>query len=216
MLHQAFDTDTPLTAARIKQGIDANGGQPCIFLRYIQTLTTAEVNLIHGFGCSVSPIDEGFGSEGLSGHETGRARSQAANNALDRLSCPRSVLIWFVVTDAPHDMAPSSFPTGGAYLDGCRSVPDARPVGSYCGEDFCAWAIANGGWCVAGDDVHVHGRIGRRTRALDLVADLRCQPGRPTQLQPLVLPQLGQAWQAPARCIWTPHIMHMGASLAWA
>ena len=32
------------------------------------------------------------------------------------------------------------------------------------------------------------------------------------QLQPLVEPQLGQAWQAPARCIWTPHCMHMGAS----
>ena len=25
--------------------------------------------------------------------------------------------------------------------------------------------------------------------------------------QPLVLPQLGQAWQEPARCIWTPHCM---------
>ena len=23
--------------------------------------------------------------------------------------------------------------------------------------------------------------------------------------QPLVVPQLGQAWQEPARCIWTPH-----------
>jgi hypothetical protein len=27
------------------------------------------------------------------------------------------------------------------------------------------------------------------------------------QLQPLVLPQLGQAWQEPARIIWTPHCM---------
>ena len=27
------------------------------------------------------------------------------------------------------------------------------------------------------------------------------------QLQPDVLPQLGQAWQEPARCIWTPHCM---------
>jgi hypothetical protein len=27
------------------------------------------------------------------------------------------------------------------------------------------------------------------------------------QLQPEVLPQLGQAWQEPARCIWTPHCM---------
>ena len=34
------------------------------------------------------------------------------------------------------------------------------------------------------------------------------------QLQPLVLPQLGQAWQEPARCIWTPHCMQYGAS-AW-
>src|SRR3954466_12844870 len=33
------------------------------------------------------------------------------------------------------------------------------------------------------------------------------------QLQPLVLPQLGQAWQEPARIIWTPHCMHIGASL---
>ena len=33
------------------------------------------------------------------------------------------------------------------------------------------------------------------------------------QLQPLVLPQLGQAWQEPARCIWTPHCMQYGASL---
>jgi hypothetical protein len=32
-------------------------------------------------------------------------------------------------------------------------------------------------------------------------------PDRLHQLQPLVLPQLGQAWQEPARCIWTPHIM---------
>jgi hypothetical protein len=27
------------------------------------------------------------------------------------------------------------------------------------------------------------------------------------QLQPEVLPQLGQAWQEPARTIWTPHCM---------
>ena len=33
------------------------------------------------------------------------------------------------------------------------------------------------------------------------------------QLQPLVLPQLGQAWQLPARIIWTPHCMHIGESL---
>ena len=32
------------------------------------------------------------------------------------------------------------------------------------------------------------------------------------QLQPLVVPQLGQAWQAPARTIATPHCMHIGAS----
>ena len=30
------------------------------------------------------------------------------------------------------------------------------------------------------------------------------------QLQPLVLPQLGQAWQLPARCICTPHCMQYG------
>src|SRR4051794_17573447 len=34
------------------------------------------------------------------------------------------------------------------------------------------------------------------------------------QLQPLVEPQLGQAWQEPARIICTPHCMHIGASLA--
>ena len=33
------------------------------------------------------------------------------------------------------------------------------------------------------------------------------------QLQPLVEPQLGQAWQEPARIICTPHCMHMGESL---
>src|SRR4051794_17788167 len=33
------------------------------------------------------------------------------------------------------------------------------------------------------------------------------------QLQPLVDPQLGQAWHEPARIICTPHCMHMGASL---
>ena len=32
------------------------------------------------------------------------------------------------------------------------------------------------------------------------------------QLQPLVLPQLGQAWHEPARIIGTPHCMHIGAS----
>src|SRR6187431_2691055 len=32
------------------------------------------------------------------------------------------------------------------------------------------------------------------------------------QLQPLVLPQLGQAKQLPARIITTPHCMHIGAS----
>ena len=30
--------------------------------------------------------------------------------------------------------------------------------------------------------------------------------------QPLVVPQLGQAWQLPARCMTTPHCMHSGAS----
>ena len=34
------------------------------------------------------------------------------------------------------------------------------------------------------------------------------------QLQPLVEPQLGQAWHEPARIICTPHCMHIGASLA--
>ncbi len=49
-------------------------------------------------------------------------------------------------------------------------------------------------------------------------ADSRArQPGGPAwvvscQLQPLVEPQLGQAWQLPARIIWTPHCMHIGAS----
>jgi hypothetical protein len=33
------------------------------------------------------------------------------------------------------------------------------------------------------------------------------------QLQPEVLPQLGQAWHDPARTICTPHCMHIGASL---
>ena len=33
------------------------------------------------------------------------------------------------------------------------------------------------------------------------------------QLHPLVDPQLGQAWQEPARIICTPHCMHIGASL---
>ena len=32
------------------------------------------------------------------------------------------------------------------------------------------------------------------------------------QLQPLVLPQLGQAWHEPARIMVTPHCMHIGAS----
>src|SRR4029450_7011438 len=32
------------------------------------------------------------------------------------------------------------------------------------------------------------------------------------QLQPLVLPHDGQAWQEPARCICTPHCMQYGAS----
>ena len=35
------------------------------------------------------------------------------------------------------------------------------------------------------------------------------------QLQPLVVPQLGQAWQEPARCIWMPHCMQMGASMSF-
>ncbi len=37
--------------------------------------------------------------------------------------------------------------------------------------------------------------------------------GRSNQLQPLVLPQLGHAWQLPARTMWTPHCMHIGASI---
>jgi hypothetical protein len=36
---------------------------------------------------------------------------------------------------------------------------------------------------------------------------------RSAQLHPLVDPQLGQAWQLPALSIWTPHCMHIGASL---
>src|SRR3954467_11328515 len=35
------------------------------------------------------------------------------------------------------------------------------------------------------------------------------------ELQPLVLPQLGQAWQLPARIICTPHCMQYGASACW-
>jgi hypothetical protein len=51
-----------------------------------------------------------------------------------------------------------------------------------------------------------------RSRQLDgliaclLVSDV-------SQLQPLVEPQLGQAWQEPARIICTPHCIHIGASL---
>jgi hypothetical protein len=46
----------------------------------------------------------------------------------------------------------------------------------------------------------------------DRIPDIRDRiPGtlndRLHQLQPLVLPQLGQAWHEPARCIWTPHCM---------
>jgi hypothetical protein len=37
-------------------------------------------------------------------------------------------------------------------------------------------------------------------------------PDRSHQLHPLVVPQLGQAWQEPARIICTPHCMHSGAS----
>jgi hypothetical protein len=33
------------------------------------------------------------------------------------------------------------------------------------------------------------------------------------QEQPEVDPQDGQAWHEPARCICTPHCMHIGASL---
>ena len=41
----------------------------------------------------------------------------------------------------------------------------------------------------------------------------RCSSELPSgQLQPLVLPQLGQAWQLPARIICTPQVMHIGAS----
>lgn len=47
--------------------------------------------------------------------------------------------------------------------------------------------------------------------------DRRIRPERRSapraQLQPLVLPQLGQAWHEPARFICTPHCMHIGASL---
>jgi hypothetical protein len=32
------------------------------------------------------------------------------------------------------------------------------------------------------------------------------------QLQPLVVPHDGHAWQEPARCMVTPHCMHIGAS----
>jgi hypothetical protein len=37
---------------------------------------------------------------------------------------------------------------------------------------------------------------------------------RSGQLQPLVVPQLGQAWHDPARIICTPHCKHIGASCA--
>ena len=38
------------------------------------------------------------------------------------------------------------------------------------------------------------------------------KPATRSQLQPLVLPQDGQAWHEPARCICTPHCMQYGAS----
>ena len=37
-------------------------------------------------------------------------------------------------------------------------------------------------------------------------------PGRSHHEQPLVEPQLGQAWQLPLRIICTPQVMHIGAS----
>ena len=52
-----------------------------------------------------------------------------------------------------------------------------------------------------GGDERVDVRFDERARVEMLVA------------QPLVEPQLGQAWQEPARCICTPHVMHMGASM---
>lgn len=39
-----------------------------------------------------------------------------------------------------------------------------------------------------------------------------CVVLRVDQLQPLVVPHDGQAWQEPARCMTTPHCMHIGAS----
>ena len=49
---------------------------------------------------------------------------------------------------------------------------------------------------------------------IDPVFPPQVEASPPDQLQPLVLPQLGQAWHEPARCICTPHCMQYGAS-AW-
>ena len=60
----------------------------------------------------------------------------------------------------------------------------------------------------------VNERGGDHTVSPSLFACSMCgAPHGQTQLQPLVLPQLGQAWHEPARFIWTPHCMHIGASL---
>jgi len=62
------------------------------------------------------------------------------------------------------------------------------------------------GWQASGHVVNRRGRTSRGPRRAP-------SPSPFGQLQPLVLPQLGQAWQLPARFICTPHCMHIGASL---
>ena len=96
-----------------------------------------------------------------------------------------------------------------------RQTGDGRCRRRHDRRTYCARRLPNG--TLACDDDPLAGPTEIRT-LLDRTAMPSGRlipmtfPDRSHQLQPLVEPQLGQAWQLPARIIWTPHCMHIGAS----
>lgn len=158
MTDLAFDGLAPITHQKCEQAIAANGGRLVVFLRYTRNLTRAEVDLIHSHGCSVAPIWEGNGNEGLLGPSAGHVAGIAANAALDAIGCPSDVLIFYVTTDAPNQVTPAQYGTVAGFLDAAGS--HGRPQAQYDGEDTCAWMVANGhshaGW-IQGASSYSHG-----------------------------------------------------------
>ncbi len=121
----AVDSDVPIDpAALAAAGISG-------VLRYLHTLTRAEVDAYHAHGISVGLVWELDPQAALGGSGQGSIDAQAALRAVAALGAPKGVAIWFAVDVDPGD------PPAPAILDYFRATAVVRGSGfrngSYAG-----------------------------------------------------------------------------------